>query len=244
MSASREACWLEREAARLLEARQRREFFLGQAEDLEEALAAANGGDVFGVDLDVDCRWRAARGRWWRGGGRAAWWRLRVSTCASMLPLTPTSRSVVVRRSWPSRAWSRTLERIGSVVRVLTTFWTVCNPARSFSLLTLNFIQGKGVDDESNHEWQRKTRNGRGVPRLDGSFWCFVLCSWFVVLRWRSFAAGREAKTEVPAGRMPAAPFPPTAEDGCVPRPVRSAASALELAVEVGDDLARLFRRI
>src|SRR3954465_11217766 len=64
------------------------------------------------------------------------------STVASMEEETPTSRSKVVMRTSPPRAWSSTLERIGSVVRVLTTFCTACNPARSFSLLTLNFILG------------------------------------------------------------------------------------------------------
>src|SRR3954466_4353515 len=64
------------------------------------------------------------------------------STEASMDDETPTSRSKVVMRTSPPRAWSSTLERIGSVVRVLTTFCTACNPARSFSLLTLNFILG------------------------------------------------------------------------------------------------------
>src|SRR5438552_10517315 len=62
------------------------------------------------------------------------------STFASKAPRTPTSRSVVVRRTSVPFAWSRTLERIGSVVRVLTTFCTCCKPSSSFSLLTLNFI--------------------------------------------------------------------------------------------------------
>src|SRR3954469_12631428 len=64
------------------------------------------------------------------------------STAALMDDETPTARSKVVMRTSPPRAWSSTLERMGNVVRVLTTFWTACNPARSFSLLTLNFILG------------------------------------------------------------------------------------------------------
>src|SRR5881296_937871 len=63
-----------------------------------------------------------------------------LSTCASQLPRTPTSRSVVVRWISSSPACNKTLERIGSVVRVLTTFCTCCKPSSSFSLLTLNFI--------------------------------------------------------------------------------------------------------
>src|SRR5580704_2942657 len=62
------------------------------------------------------------------------------STCASMLPRTPTSRSVVVSRISPSLACSNTFDKIGSVVRVLTTFWTVERPSSNLSLLTLNFI--------------------------------------------------------------------------------------------------------
>ena len=62
------------------------------------------------------------------------------STSASKLPRTPTSRSVVVRCTSPSVACSKTLERIGSVVRVLTTFWTCCKPSRSFSFVALNFM--------------------------------------------------------------------------------------------------------
>src|SRR3954466_3064272 len=64
------------------------------------------------------------------------------STLASMEEETPTSRSKVVMRTSPPRACSSTLERMGNVVRVLTTFCTACNPSRSFSLLTLNFILG------------------------------------------------------------------------------------------------------
>src|ERR1043166_3928558 len=37
-------------------------------------------------------------------------------------------------------ACKKTLERIGSVVRVLTTFCTCCKPSSNFSLLALNFI--------------------------------------------------------------------------------------------------------
>src|ERR1700722_740842 len=62
------------------------------------------------------------------------------STCASTLPRTPTSRSVVVSRISPSLAWSNTFDKIGSVVRVLTTFWTVERPSSNLSLLTLNFM--------------------------------------------------------------------------------------------------------
>src|ERR1700722_8040474 len=62
------------------------------------------------------------------------------STCASMLPRTPTSKSVVVSRTSPSLACSNTFDKIGSVVRVLTTFWTVERPSSNLSLLTLNFI--------------------------------------------------------------------------------------------------------
>src|SRR3954454_14383655 len=77
------------------------------------------------------------------------------STEASMDEETPTSRSKVVMRTSPPRAWSSTLERIGSVVRVLTTFCTACNPARSFSLLTLNFILGNPrLNDASAHNAQ------------------------------------------------------------------------------------------
>jgi len=62
------------------------------------------------------------------------------STLASNAPRTPTSRSVVVRWTSFPFAWSKTLERIGSVVRVLTTFWTCCKPSSSFSLVALNFM--------------------------------------------------------------------------------------------------------
>ena len=44
-----------------------------------------------------------------------------LSIVASTLPLTPTSRSVVVSFSLPSAASIRTLERIGSVALLLTT---------------------------------------------------------------------------------------------------------------------------
>ena len=40
---------------------------------------------------------------------------------ATTVPLTPTSRSVVVRRSFPSAASINTFDSIGNVVRVLTT---------------------------------------------------------------------------------------------------------------------------
>jgi hypothetical protein len=53
----------------------------------------------------------------------------------------PTSRSVVVRRSCPASAWIRTLERIGRVDLELTTFCTVCKPARNVSLEMLNLIR-------------------------------------------------------------------------------------------------------
>jgi len=62
------------------------------------------------------------------------------STCASQLPRTPTSRSVVVRCNSVSSACSKTLERMGRVVRVLTTFCTCCRASSSFSLVTLNFM--------------------------------------------------------------------------------------------------------
>src|SRR3954468_6096330 len=62
------------------------------------------------------------------------------STLASNAPRTPTSRSVVVRWTSPPLAWSKTLERIGRVVRVLTTFWTCCKPSSSFSFVALNFM--------------------------------------------------------------------------------------------------------
>ena len=60
-----------------LELRQRRELFLGQAQDLEEALAAANGGDVLRIDFDrisaggqfADDGGESARGQ--RGGAFA-----------------------------------------------------------------------------------------------------------------------------------------------------------------------------
>jgi hypothetical protein len=38
-------------------------------------------------------------------------------------------------------ACSNTFERIGNVVRVLTTFCTCCNPSSNFSFVTLNFIR-------------------------------------------------------------------------------------------------------
>src|SRR2546430_2776140 len=77
------------------------------------------------------------------------------STEASMDDETPTSRSKVVMRTSPPRAWSSTLERMGNVVRVLTTFCTACNPARSFSLLTLNFILGNPrLNDSLPHHTQ------------------------------------------------------------------------------------------
>src|SRR5712672_1709151 len=62
------------------------------------------------------------------------------STWASTLPRIPTSRSVVVSRISPSLACSNTFDKIGSVVRVLTTFWTVESPSSNLSLLTLNFM--------------------------------------------------------------------------------------------------------
>ncbi len=61
---------------------------------------------------------------------------------ASTLQRTPTSRSVVVMLMPLPLVWSRTLERMGSVVRVLTTLWTCCKPSRSFSLLRWNFMRG------------------------------------------------------------------------------------------------------
>src|ERR1700681_81017 len=62
------------------------------------------------------------------------------STWASTLPRIPTSRSVVVSRISPSLACNNTFDKIGSVVRVLTTFWTVDRPSSNLSLLTLNFM--------------------------------------------------------------------------------------------------------
>jgi len=51
-------------------------------------------------------------------------------TSASTRQRTPTSRSVVVRLRLPLDACINTFDRIGSVVLVLTTFCTRCNPSR------------------------------------------------------------------------------------------------------------------
>ena len=60
------------------------------------------------------------------------------ATSASTRQRTPTSKSVVVRLRPLSDACIKTFDRIGSVVRVLTTFCTRCNPSRIASLVTLS----------------------------------------------------------------------------------------------------------
>ena len=62
----------------------------------------------------------------------------------------PSMIAVMVARVTKRRTYTevelRETGTLGRVVRVLTTFCTVCRPARSFSLLTLNFIgKGSGV---------------------------------------------------------------------------------------------------
>ena len=52
----------------------------------------------------------------------------------------------VVRCTTSPFAWSKTLERIGNVVRVLTTFCTCCKPSSNFSFVTLNFMRSAGAD--------------------------------------------------------------------------------------------------
>ena len=49
-------------------------------------------------------------------------------TLASTAQAMVTSKSVAVNSKRSSSARSSTLERMGSVVRVLTTFWTACKP--------------------------------------------------------------------------------------------------------------------
>jgi len=63
-----------------------------------------------------------------------------VSIFASTEPVMPTSRSVVVKVRRPFFATSSTLERMGRVVRVLTTCWTFCSPSSRASLEMLNFM--------------------------------------------------------------------------------------------------------
>ena len=60
---------------------------------------------------------------------------------ASTLQATVTSRSVAVISKWLSSARSSTFERIGSVVRVLTTFCTACRPAMIWSLVIVRFMR-------------------------------------------------------------------------------------------------------
>jgi hypothetical protein len=45
-----------------------------------------------------------------------------LETSASTEQRTPTSRSVVVRLTEPLLAWTKTLDKMGKVVRVLTIF--------------------------------------------------------------------------------------------------------------------------
>jgi len=48
-------------------------------------------------------------------------------------------KSVAVNSTLLPSARIRTLERMGSVVRVLTTFWTACSPAIMWSLVIVSF---------------------------------------------------------------------------------------------------------
>ena len=59
---------------------------------------------------------------------------------ASTEQVMVTSRSVAVSSSRLPSALRRTLDKMGSVVRVLTMFCTDCNPARSWSLAMVRFI--------------------------------------------------------------------------------------------------------
>src|SRR6266487_1929115 len=61
-------------------------------------------------------------------------------TAASTEQVMVTSRSVAVSSSRLPSARSRTLERMGKVVLVLTTFCTDWSPAKSWSLAMLRFI--------------------------------------------------------------------------------------------------------
>src|SRR5262245_23947792 len=61
-------------------------------------------------------------------------------TLASTLQEIDTSRSVAVNSNRSPSARISTLERIGSVVRVLTTFCTACSPLMICSLEMVRFI--------------------------------------------------------------------------------------------------------
>ena len=63
-------------------------------------------------------------------------------TFASTEHATVTSKSVAVNSTRSFSARKSTLDKIGSVVRVLTTFWTACSPARICSLEIVRFMFG------------------------------------------------------------------------------------------------------
>ena len=62
-------------------------------------------------------------------------------TLASTLQETVTSRSVAVNSTWEPSARSNTLDRMGRVVRVLTTFWTACKPVMIWSFEIVRFMR-------------------------------------------------------------------------------------------------------
>ena len=66
------------------------------------------------------------------------------SISASMLQRTPTSRSVVVMLMPLPLVCRSTLERIGSVVRVLTTLWTCCKAFEELFFAEMEFHTRNG----------------------------------------------------------------------------------------------------
>ncbi len=108
----------------LLEFVDGRKFIGAQAVDLVERRPGAQAAEVLLVHFQLDFRVAPVRGRCQKAASPARWSRPFCALSPSTAQLMVTSRSVAVNSSLLSSARKRTLERMGSVVRVLTMFCT------------------------------------------------------------------------------------------------------------------------
>jgi hypothetical protein len=113
---------------RIVELRQRRKLFLGQTEDFEKALSAANRSGVLAIDIEGNFTRRQLADDVEEPSRREGGSALLFPLPLSKLPRTPTSRSVVVRRISFPLLCRRTLDRSAAwcgaddVLNLLQTF--------------------------------------------------------------------------------------------------------------------------